>query len=161
MPTLKKRLVDRLEHDPKKPVTVWDDKLVGFGIKLLPSGKKQFVIKYRVGAGGRSATQRWMTLGTYGKLTCELARSQALQTLAAVARGDDPQGKKIKERKRPRLEDVWANFEQDVLPFRKPSTQRDYCAHWEKVIKPALGRRFVSEISRYDANLLHKLSVVR
>ena len=101
MPVLKKRLIDRLECDHNGPKTVWDDKLIGFGIKLLPSGKKQFVIKYRVGAGGRSATQRWMTLGAYGRLTCEQARDQAFQILAAVARGDDPQANKVRSGRDP------------------------------------------------------------
>jgi len=40
---------------------LWDSALSGFGIKVLSSGKRRYVVQYRVGSG-RSAKQRWQTI---------------------------------------------------------------------------------------------------
>ena len=40
----------------------WDETLKGFGLYVRPSGKKTFVLKYRIGRG-RAAPVRKLTLG--------------------------------------------------------------------------------------------------
>ena len=57
-----KKRIDAVEPDPGKPIYLWDENLAGFGVKILPSGKKRYIVKYRTYGGERSATQRWMTL---------------------------------------------------------------------------------------------------
>lgn len=82
------------KHSPLYPpgTAIWDTNLAGFGVKVLPSGKKRYIVKYRVYGGGRSAAQRWMTLGTHGEVPLEQARDHAQQILAAIKCGEDPQG---------------------------------------------------------------------
>jgi integrase len=156
MPKLTKSVVDSLTCTSSAPAFLWDDQLIGFGVKALPSGTKKFFVKYRTGAGGRLAKQRWIGLGAFGQLTCDQARAQAQQVLAAIARGEDPQGAKFKLRKAPRLDDLWSKFATDYLPRRKPVTRREYESQWRDIIKPQLGKLLVEGITRADMDKLHK-----
>ncbi|QRG07214.1 site-specific integrase [Xanthobacter dioxanivorans] len=64
----------------------WDQELRGFGVKVVASGLKTFVIQYR-NAQGRS---RRIMIGRYGVMTLEEARREAKAILGRIARGVDP-----------------------------------------------------------------------
>jgi hypothetical protein len=83
---LTKRAVDALAPGDK-PFFVYDAKLSGFGVRVMPSGLKTFVLEYRPGAGGRSVTKRRLTIGRHGKMTAEQARQAALDALAHIRLG--------------------------------------------------------------------------
>ena len=156
LPKLTKRSVEAVPANPLKPTYEWDDQLPAFGIKVLSSGSRRYVLKYRVGAGGRSATQRWVTLGTHGAITCDQARDLAQDILAAVAKGADPQEHKFSQRNAPHVGDIWHRFESEQLPLKKPSTAKDYRQLWRDVIGPELGNKLVAEIRADIVDRLHK-----
>lgn len=60
--------------------------LRGFGVKVIASGLKTFVVQYR-NAQGRS---RRIMIGRYGVVTVEQARREAKTVLGQIARGVDP-----------------------------------------------------------------------
>ena len=93
-----------------KPVYLWDSVLPGFGVKALKTGRKSYIVKYRVG-GGRAAKQRWLKLGDCNVLKLPKARERAQQVLADAARGEDPQADKQDKNKLQTLNDVWGRFE--------------------------------------------------
>ncbi len=156
MPKLTKRTVEAIEPAADKPVFAWDSQLSGFGVKVLPSGARKYVVKYRANGGGRAAKQRWMTIGAHGAVTCDQAREIARQTLAAVSRGEDPQSERFKLRAAPTMRDLWARYASEQLPLKKPSTARDYERQWHDVIEPAFGASRVDAMSRADVERLHK-----
>lgn len=153
---LTRRVIDNASCEDGKPVYLWDGQLVGFGVKVLPSGTKRFLVKYRTYGGGRAAKVRWLTLGTHGQIPLESAREHARQVLAAVARGEDPQADRLALREAPRVQDVWERFEADHLHKRKASTIRDYRSVWRNDIEPSLGDLRVRDVSRQDVDRLHK-----
>lgn len=68
---------------------VWDDELIGFGLKVTPSGAKSYVYQYRM--GGRGSPTRRYTIGRHGAgLTPDLARDRAKKLAASVVNGVDP-----------------------------------------------------------------------
>jgi Arm DNA-binding domain len=67
----------------------WDNDVPGFGVRVMPSGRKSFVLQYR--AGRRS---RRMVLGYVNVVTLERARGIAVQHLAALRQGVDPLGER-------------------------------------------------------------------
>src|SRR5262252_8328435 len=87
-----RRITKRLVHS-LKPIGadhfVWDDTLIGFGVRVQPTGAKSYIVKYRAGSG-RGAPTRRVTLGRVGTLTPDEARALARKTLAAVPHGGDP-----------------------------------------------------------------------
>src|SRR5690349_16345433 len=64
---------------------VWDSVLPGFGVRISMAGTRTFILRYRPKGGGRAAPKRFMTLGRYGPLTVEEARTRARRILGAVA----------------------------------------------------------------------------
>ena len=117
MPRLTKRLVETIEV-ATAPVYAWDDQLAGFGVKVLPSGRRKYVCKYRLG-GGRAGRDRWYLIGTHGQITCDQAREMAMQILSAVARGQDPQSTRLAAREAPTLSDLWNRYSTEHLPRKK------------------------------------------
>ncbi|ETI64284.1 integrase [Sphingobium sp. C100] len=77
---------------------LWDAELAGFGLRIMPSGVKSFIVRYRIDGGGRTAKRRTYTLGRYGALTIDQARKQGKAVLGAVANGQDPGEKRIAKR---------------------------------------------------------------
>jgi len=94
---LSKRVVDAIKPEPGRLI-IWDSELVGFGLRVEPTGRKTFIARYRAG-GGRSGTLRQATIGRYGTLTAEQARTLARKILGAAAGGGDPVGEMKKARR--------------------------------------------------------------
>lgn len=67
----------------------WDDALPGFGVRITQSGRKSFVLMYRL-----HGLKRRITLGTYPALSLADARQRAKTLLGEVACGRDPAAEK-------------------------------------------------------------------
>ena len=72
-----------------KPYIAWDDRLTGFGVRVLPTGTKSYILNYRPG-GGRGAPNRRLALGRCENTAADEARRMAEDTLARIATGADP-----------------------------------------------------------------------
>jgi len=57
-----------------KPFIAWDDKLIGFGVRVQPSGLKSFLVNYHAGDGGRKAPNKRVVIGRFGPVTPDQAR---------------------------------------------------------------------------------------
>ena len=154
MPRLTKRVVETIEV-ATAPVYAWDDQLAGFGVKVLPSGRRKYVCKYSLG-GGRAGRHRWYLIGTHGQLTCNQAREMAMQILSAVARGQDPQSNRLAAREAPTLSDLWNRYSKEHLPRKKASSAIDDYQKARDYILPHLDRRKVAEVTRADVHDLHR-----
>ena len=74
MPKLTKRSVEALRVRATNYVA-FDAELPGFGVRVMPSGKRFFLVHYR-----RHGRTRQVMLGQFGPLTAEVARRRALTT---------------------------------------------------------------------------------
>lgn len=88
MPTAKlnKRSIDALKPPGEKQFVLWDSEIRGFGVRVLPSGLKTFIIQYRNAEG----IKRRVNIGRFGVITAEQARDLAKIKLGAVAAAKDP-----------------------------------------------------------------------
>lgn len=88
MPTAKltKRSVETVEPSTKKQIILWDSEIRGFGVRVMPSGLKTFVVQYR----NKDGIKRRINLGRFGVITVDQARDLARVRLGEVAAGDDP-----------------------------------------------------------------------
>ncbi len=159
MAKLTKSLVDALE--PSKVgvkgsyLFAWDQELRGFGVQVMPSGLKSFVLQYR-NAEGRS---RRMVLGRYGVMTVEEARKDARILLGKIAKGVDPAEEKPPEGDTLTIAEVcdWYLTEAEagrILGKRrraiKPSTLKMDRSRIEAHIKPLLGKRQIGALKLGD-----------
>ena len=141
---LTKRVIDALEASGDKFRIAWDDELKGFGIRVMPSGTKTFILDYRNAHG----QQRRMSIGRYGVLTPEEARKRARQMLNRVASDRDP----MAERERAREAATFKELAEEYIKRRCPEIKsgREYERMIRLDILPRFGRRPVRDIKRRD-----------
>jgi len=153
MPKLTKRLVDSTSPDPDCDRIVWDSELAGFGLRVRPSGRKTYVIQYR-NSFGRS---RRLTLGAHGVLTPDDARKQAVQKLAAVARGEDPADERRRNRHGLTVREAAALYlNEHLIPKRKPLTVEHFKQVCRCGIFPLLGSRKLASLRLQDVERMHR-----
>lgn len=85
---LTKRVIDATAPRPDTDVIVWDTEVIDFRLRVRPTGRKSYEVRYRP-AG--SKTQRQATIGVHGSpWTVEEARDEAKTILRKVHGGTDP-----------------------------------------------------------------------
>nr|WP_242467654.1 Arm DNA-binding domain-containing protein [Thiocapsa imhoffii] len=130
---------------------LWDSEIPGFGVRLFPSGKKSFVLSYRTGGG----TKRLLTIGTYGVLTLDLARTQARAELAKVeTQGTDPLAEREKERRGETVSELCAAYLERYAKPRKKSWKDDQRRINQRIL-PRWGSMKARSVSRADVAKLH------
>jgi integrase len=158
---LTKRSVDALQFIKGGDYLVWDQKLRGFGIRVREHAgndgtiqrRKTFVVGYRP-RGSRQ--YRRFSIGTYGPMTVEQARIEALKHLSAVSQGDDPLEAKRAERAAKTVREFGDQFLSYVEDRRKRTTAREYRRLWTRHVLPVLGTKKVTEVSTTDVQRLHR-----
>ena len=150
MPKLTKRLVDAAEIRGAE-YFIWDDDIHGLGLRVLPSGRKGYVVQYR--AGRRS---RRISLGASSVLTCEQARHRAIAIIAAARTGEDPAAERDAGRSAITVKELAERFDREHIAIRiKASTANEYRRNLRRFILPALGRLSVTEVTRADVAKFH------
>jgi integrase len=151
MAKLTKSVVENIQPETRD-VFLWDDSLPGFGIRVLPSGKRSFVLQYR---NAERRTRR-ITLGRFGVLTVQQARQKAIQLLADVNGGGDPAESKRETSEAPTLSDLAGRYLRDhAEPKKKASSVREDRRQLKIRILPVLGTRKVIHITSNDIHQLH------
>jgi len=150
MPKLTKRTIDATEPRATE-FFLWDENIPGFGLRVMPSGRKSFVVQYRAGRRPRR-----MSLGPSTVLTCDQARTRAITIIAAVRNGEDPAADRAAKRNSATVRDLAERFDKEHISVRlKASTAKEYRANLKRFILPALGRLAVPEITRADVAKFH------
>lgn len=82
-----KRLVDSIQPLEGEDIIIWDTELSGFRLRVRPTGRKVYEVRYRIEG---SATQRQLTIGRHGSpWTPDAARDRARSILHAASQGED------------------------------------------------------------------------
>ncbi len=140
---INKRVVDGLQPTTTEQI-VWDTELKGFGLKVMPSGRKVYFLYYRTTAG----KQRKPTIGVHGEVTPDQARSMARQWLANAAMGGDVSGERRSARQAETVADLskryLAEYAQVHKKRRSIATDR---ANIDNHVIPLLGRLKVGEVN--------------
>ena len=150
MPKLTKRIIDAVEPRATE-FFLWDEGIPGFGLRVMPSGRKSFVVQFRAGRRARR-----MSLGPSTVLTCDQARTRAITIIAAVKNGDDPAAERDAKRNAATVRELAERFDREHIAVRlKASTAKEYRSNLKRFILPALGRLAVPEITRADVAKFH------
>ena len=150
MAKITKRTVDALRPESRERV-VWDDEIKGFGVRVHPSGKKVYIVKYR--HRGRTVKT---TIGPHGPVTLADARARAAEIITAARTGRDPRAHGRYGAKSPTMDELVKRFLEEYVPTHcKPGTQEVYRSALEIHVVPRLGKRRVAEIERADMVALH------
>jgi Arm DNA-binding domain/Phage integrase, N-terminal SAM-like domain len=147
-----KRSVESLPSGVR--AAIWyDDKLAGFGVRVMPTGRRFYFARYR-NQYGRS---RWFTIGEHGKVTADAARAKAQRVLQTVAvDGSDPSGEREAFRAAPTVNDLLDRYIKEHIERRnRARTQTSFKGIVDRDIRPDLGQIKVAAVTRQDMHKLH------
>ena len=149
---LTKRSVESLTP-AAAPVVWYDDKLAGFGARVMPSGRRFYFVQYR----NKHRRSRWFTIGQHGKITADAARTMAQRILQTVAvDGRDPSGEREAFRAAPTVSDLLDRYIAEHVEQRnRPTTGAAFKSIIERDIRPELGRLKVASVTRHDMHRFH------
>src|SRR5208282_265382 len=149
---LTKRSVESLPTETA--AVVWyDDKLAGFGVRVMPTGRRFYFARYR-NKHGRS---RWFTIGEHGKVTADAARAMAQRILQTVAvDGSDPSSEREAFRTAPTVSDLLDRYIAEHVERRnRPVTQSSFKSIIERTLRPEFGHLKVASVTRQDIHQFH------
>lgn len=153
MARLSKRTIDKAEP-AEKDYFIWDDELLGFGLRVFSSGRKSYLVQYR--AAGR--TRRY-TIGAHGVWTSETARTQARVLLGRIAHGDNPAEEKQLDHKAITIRELCERYLEDAKnglilgKKRRPKKESTIYTDEGRIrrhIIPLLGTRRVKDLVAAD-----------
>ena len=152
MPTLKltRKAVSAIEP-PERVTIYYDVDVKGFGLKVMPSGARSWILEYRPGVGGRSVAKKRIKIGTPATHSPEEARDEAAKTLARVTLGADPAAARAEERAAMTVKEIAESYlEKHVAEKRKGNTERLYRWVLNDHVLPSLGSMRASQVTRAD-----------
>lgn len=140
-----------------RPIIYYDSELVGFCLKVLPSGAKRWCVEYRAGAGGRRVAKTRMVLGSTTKLTPDQARSSAKELLASVTLGNNPAAARSASREMPNFREFCERYlAEEAQAKLKPRTVINYRIYLRKHAAPVIGSIKLDALSTEDIAKLHR-----
>lgn len=135
MPKLTKKMIDKLEAEDKD-YSLFDSELPRFGVRVLPSGRKSYILQYRT----QRRKVRKKALGMHGVISLDEARKRAFAMLAEVQSGGDPVGIQEAQKSALTVRDLAERFvEQHIQVRLKAKTAWGYTRNLEKHFLPELG----------------------
>lgn len=150
---LNKRTLEAIRPPETGQLWVWDTKLTGFALRVLPSGRKTFIIQYR-NAFGRS---RKKTLGQFPPLTADRARKIAQVELARVTQGEDPAQERKEALGTLTVKDAAERYFSDYASTHtKARTYHETKRCLEQYVFPSIGGRAITEVSKQDLQKIHR-----
>lgn len=84
MPKLTKCIIDAVEPQATE-FFLWGEGIPAFGLRVMPSGRKSFVVRFRAVRRARR-----MSLGPATVLTCDQARTRAIAHVGRMNGGSRP-----------------------------------------------------------------------
>jgi integrase len=146
-----KRTVEALKVATKDYIA-FDTDLPGFGVRVMPSGRRFFLVQYR-----RHGRTRRVMLGQFGIVTAELARREATIKLGSVRGANgDPAALRDAERQSTKMKELGERFLNQYVPVRcKPSTQAEYRRSVELFLDPFFAKQRVRSVTTADVAEFH------
>ena len=154
---LTKRLIESLQPASAGDKFVWDTEVIGFGIRVKPSGVRSFLIRYRPPGGGYD---RKVTFGQYPSLAVDDARNRARELYAQKASGRDPSMERKQARAAATLNELAAYYlgPHSQTKGNRKTTLDEYRRSLNKHLLPKFGNRKLDQFTKADmSSLIHGL----
>lgn len=151
MPNITKRFVESITPDPHKLSQYWDTSLKGFGVIVLPSGRRTYCIQYR----NQNRVLKRLKIGVHGQLTTEEARAIARKHLASTAHGEDPAQSKKQTQELFGMQDLARDYIERHGQKKREKSLKEDNKLLKNIILPSLGSLKIANVSRRDIESLH------
>lgn len=138
----------------EKDFTEWCEGDRGFGVRVWPAsaksphGRKVFIVMYR--ARGSTGAAKRVTIGHFPTMSVEDARKEAKRYLAQAALGIDEAEKRSTRRATPTMAELCDEYLREGCREKKASTIATDKGRIERHIKPLLGKKRITDITKAD-----------
>ncbi|MEO5332998.1 MAG: site-specific integrase [Magnetococcus sp. YQC-5] len=140
-----KRVVDAALPG-EKDIFLFDEDLIGFGLKITPAGRKVYLVQYRI-----NGAKKRVMIGVHGSpWTPEQARKEALRMLGMVVDGIDPADQKAQAKAMPTMAELCDLYLAEGTATKKASTLAIDRGRISRHIVPLMGSKKVDQITRAD-----------
>ena len=150
--TISRRVVEKLKAD--KDTVFWDTELLGFGVRVYPTGRKVYVVQTR--EGGKDGKR--VTVGRHRVITPEEASRRAALIVARIKAGEEPipEPMAVKLANGPTVGDLAAMYLEEVVAVRlKLVSVKAYRYTIDKHILPGLGRKPALSVDHAPVSAFH------
>ena len=131
---------------------IWDSIVSGFLVRVTPAGAKSFCVAFQR-PGGQKVN---VTIGDCNNWDLDDAREKARELRKMHDEGRDARAHVLSERKARDLSELVELWRKDYKPGLKGTSQASYESVLKTVVLPALGMRFVKDLSYEDVKTLHR-----
>ena len=148
--SVSRRTVEALQAE--KDTVYWDNELLGFGVRVYPTGAKVYVVQSRGPAGLKR-----VTVGRHGVISADRARRRAGLIIARIKAGEAPLAAPMaREATGPTVADLAERYFREHVAVRcKPGTAKLHRRVVRKHILPEFGKLPVAAIGREQVTDLH------
>ena len=149
---ISKRSVDAVPtpNEGEVELRLWDTDLKGFFLRVYPTGRRVYAVKYRLGPA-----QRVFTIGVHGSpFTPETARAAAEAALRRVANGEDPATEKKEARAALTVNALIERYVEEgpaTKLNKRQSTWENDASNLRRHIRPILGRKVANQVTKAEA----------
>lgn len=142
-----KSVIEKLPIPTKNPLIFWDEKLIGFGVRVLPTGAKTFFYQ-----GRANHKLIKVTIGRFDPLTVEDARVKAKSYASNLANGIDPRTQRAASKSTDTFGDMLTAYVQLLTDNKKQSARAVETAIHRHVrdALPKLWKKSVHDINLDD-----------
>jgi hypothetical protein len=120
----------------KKKDFEWDSEVKGFGLRMLNSGAKSWVLRYRT----LGRVERMLTIGSFPDWGAKDARKEAARLKQLVDQGRDPMGERHEARGAPTVRDLASRYLTEHAPKKRTGSQDKATSLGATVVFTALVR---------------------
>lgn len=149
---LTKRIVEAHSSDSSKRTLLWDTEIVGFCVRIYPTGRKTYFFQYR----NPMKQTKFIKIGVHGNITTEQAREKAAQLALKVSAGADPAVKSPVINTAPTMEDLAEKYlNLHAIHEKRPKSVKEDKSMLKNYILKKFGSQKVSAITLEDIQTLH------
>lgn len=150
---LTKRVVEAYPSDSSKRTLIWDTEVIGFCIRVYPTGRKTYFFQYR----NLYRETKFIKIGVHGNITTEQAREKATQLALKVSAGGDPAVKvPVTNAVNPTITELAEKYlTLHAENEKRPKSIKEDKAMFKNYILKEFGNKKVSAITSEDIQILH------
>src|SRR5581483_4274655 len=146
---LTERFVKAMLPEAARDLLVFDDEVAGFGLCVYRSGKRAFILRYRI-----SGRERRLTIGSWPDWSVTAAREEAKRLKREIDAGKDPLKARIDARNAPTMRELIDRYLREHAINLAARGRSDQESMLRKLVEPEWGTRKVADITCEDVDRL-------
>ena len=115
----------------QKNIIVYDEEVVGFGVRITSGGTRAFILTYRI-----EARERRLTIGAWPDWSVTAAREEAKRLKREIDQGRDPMAERDEARESPNVRQLIDRYLEEHAAKLAKRNREDQASMLRKLVEP-------------------------